>query len=106
MGVLGPHPMGSTAEQLHIRVRLAAVACCQFLFFPRAWKSPDFPWGEGCGALPPAGPVPLELREEAAGAQPLPRAESWQCWAVPGAVQGAGMGPGRGVLRCQGVTKP
>lgn len=98
----GLHPTGSTAQQLHIRVRLAAVACGQFLFFfPRAWKSPDFPWGEGCRAPLPAGPVPPGLREEPPGDRPCPVQGPGRA----GAVQGAGMGPGRGVLRYQGPTK-
>lgn len=90
---LGPDPMDSAAEQLHVGVCRAAVTHCHFLFLPRTWKSPDFPWGEGCGAMLPAGPVPPELWEEAGRGQTLPCAGSWQCRA--GAVQGAWMGPGR-----------
>lgn len=72
MGVLGPHPMGSTAAQLHIRVRLAAVACCQFLFFPRAWKSPDFPGVRGVEPCRQLALCPWSCGKRQPGHRPCP----------------------------------
>lgn len=97
----GPGPVGSAAEQLHMGVRLAAVAHCQFLFFFSEPGNPlTFRGVRGAEPCRQLALCPQSCGKRQSGDRPCPvhgpgsaglglgpgpcRGQGWGCVGVPG----------------------